>query len=120
MSAFFCNVYFVQRDFFNMCFISMCSVLNKLSEYMYFYISKNITSIVHKGVSTLPLPPISKPFPPFLKISHPATLLANRSSQVFLTKRNATVKLSLINTMHVKQQKCWLFHFQVHSKVHAR
>ena len=27
-----------------MCFISMYSVLNKLSEYTYFYISKNITS----------------------------------------------------------------------------
>ena len=42
----------------------MCSVLNKLSEYMYFYISKNIISIVHKGVSTLPLPPHFKTIPP--------------------------------------------------------
>ena len=34
-----------ERNFFkNLCFISMYSVLNTLSEYTYFYISKNITS----------------------------------------------------------------------------
>ena len=46
------------------------------------------------------------PPPPFLKISHPPscppTLPANPSSQVFLINRNATVKLSSINTIHVK------------------
>ena len=41
----FCAVYFVRRKLFqNLCFISMYSVLNTLSEYTYFYISKNITS----------------------------------------------------------------------------
>ena len=46
------------------------------------------------------------PPPHFLK-SHipppaPPTLPANPSSQVFLINRNATVKLSSINTIHVK------------------
>ena len=41
----FCTVYFVRRKFFkNLWFISMHSVLNTLSEYTYFYKSKNITS----------------------------------------------------------------------------
>ena len=44
------------------------------------------------------------PLPPFFKIPHPPTLPANWSSQVFLINRNATVKLSSINTIHVKQQ----------------
>ena len=62
--------------------------------------------IVRKGLS----PPHFKIIPHywdsplFLKITHPPTLLANRSSQVFLFNRNATVKLSSINTIHVKQQ----------------
>ena len=41
-----------------------------------------------RGVSTLPL----LGFPLFLKIPHPPILPANRSSQVFLINRNATVK----------------------------
>ena len=41
---------------------------------------------------------------PFLKIPHPPTLLVNWSSQVFLIKRDTTVKLSSINTIRVKQQ----------------
>ena len=32
------------KEIFNICFISMYSVLNTLSEYTYFYISKNMTS----------------------------------------------------------------------------
>ena len=40
----FCTVYFVQRKFFNIFFISMYRVWNKLSEYIDFYISKSITS----------------------------------------------------------------------------
>ena len=41
----FCTVFFFRRKFFQqLCFISMYSVLNTLSEYTYFYISKNITS----------------------------------------------------------------------------
>ena len=41
----FCNVYFVRKKFFqHLCFISSYGVLNKLSEYIYFYISKTITS----------------------------------------------------------------------------
>ena len=47
------------------------------------------------------IPPLQGPLS-FLKIPHLPTLLANRSSQVFLINRNATVKLSLINTIHVK------------------
>ena len=42
--------------------------------------------------------------PPFLKILHSPTSPANLSSQVFLFNRNATVKLSSINTIHVKQK----------------
>ena len=43
--TFFCNVYFVRREFLqDLCFISTYSVLNKLPEYTYFHISKNITS----------------------------------------------------------------------------
>ena len=42
----FCTVYFARRKFFEIFnfSISMYSVLNTLSEYIYFYISKNITS----------------------------------------------------------------------------
>ena len=41
----FCNIYFARRKFFNICFISMYSVLNTFSQYICFYISKNITSL---------------------------------------------------------------------------
>ena len=48
----FCNVYIVWRKFL----ISMCNVLNILSQYMYFYIWKTITpytfSLVHKMSNT--------------------------------------------------------------------
>ena len=38
-SGFFCNAYFVRRKLFkHFCFVSMYSVLNKLSEYIYIYI----------------------------------------------------------------------------------
>ena len=47
-------------------------------------------------------PPITRILP-FRKISHPPTLPTNRSSQVFLIDSNATVKLSSVNTIHVKQ-----------------
>ena len=41
----FCTVYFDRRNFFlHLCFISILSVLNTLSEYKYFYISKSISS----------------------------------------------------------------------------
>ena len=33
-----------EESFFNICDLSQNNVLNKLSEYIYFYISKNITS----------------------------------------------------------------------------
>ena len=42
----FCNIYFVQRkcvQHLHLYFISMYRVLNKLSDYIYFWISKNIT-----------------------------------------------------------------------------
>ena len=71
-----------------------------------------INVIVRKWVSTPSFqkfqnhPPITRipPLPPFLKISHPPTLLANPLFQVFLINRNTTVKLSWINTIHAKQQ----------------
>ena len=40
--------------------------------------------------------------PPFPKILHPPTLPVNRSFQVFLINRHATVKLSSINAIHAK------------------
>ena len=40
----FCTVYFVRRRFFKICALSQCIVyLNTISEYRYFYISKNMT-----------------------------------------------------------------------------
>ena len=65
--------------------------------------------MVHKGVPTLHfkiIPPFLGSTPLFIQIAHPPppTLPANRSSQVFLNNRNATVKFSSINTIHVKQQ----------------
>ena len=63
-------------------------------------------NIVRKGAPTLPFqnnPPDYRMLP-FLKIPHPPILWANQSSQVFLINRNATVKVSSINTIHVKQQ----------------
>ena len=92
--------------------------------------------IVRKGVSTSPpyfkiISPITR-IPPFLKIPHPPTLPANQSSQVFLINRNATVKLSSINTIHVFLQQhnvgFFIFKFPLKNvlgnvyinKVHAR
>ena len=40
----FCNVYFVLKNFFNICVLSQYMFLNKLSKYRYFYISKIISS----------------------------------------------------------------------------
>ena len=78
-------------------------------------------SIVHKGVSTPP--PISKSSPsllgsplPFPNIPHPPTLPANWPSQIFHINRNATVKLSSINTIHVKQNNI-LFAFSFTSSL---
>ena len=53
--------------------------------------------IVCKMVLTLP--------PHFLKCPIPLNLPINRPPQVFLIDKNATVKLSSINTIHVKQQR---------------
>ena len=40
----FCTIYFVQKNSFDIfCFISMYVVLNTLSKYRYFYISKSVT-----------------------------------------------------------------------------
>ena len=50
------------------------------------------------------LTPISKSCPPLLGSPYPPTLPTNQPSQVFLINRNAIVKLSSINTIHVKQQ----------------
>ena len=74
--------------------------------------SSEASGIVRKGVSTPPPPPFQNLPPPLLgsatssifKTPHPCTFPANRSSQVFLINRNGTVKLSSINTIHVKQQ----------------
>ena len=63
--------------------------------------------IVHIGIST----PHFKIIPPIIRIPfyfvnppHPPIILANRSSQIFLITRNATVKLSSVNIIHAKQQ----------------
>ena len=48
--------------------------------------------------------PLLLGYPPFLRIPHLPILPTNRLSQVFLFNRNATVKLSFINTIHIKQQ----------------
>ena len=43
----FWTIYFVRRTFFlHLCFISMYSLLNTLSEYTYIYTSKTITSYI--------------------------------------------------------------------------
>ena len=43
----FCTVYFVRREFiYDLCFISVYNVLNTLSEYTYFNISKNIHTLL--------------------------------------------------------------------------
>ena len=39
----FCTIYFVRRKFFDICFILLYSVLNTISEYTYFSVSKNVT-----------------------------------------------------------------------------
>ena len=60
-----------------------------------------------KGVPPFQNHPPWSGFLHFLKIPHhppPTTLLANQSSQVFLINRNATVKLSSVYTIHIKQQ----------------
>ena len=52
-SAFFVMFILSERDFFNICVLAQCtiySVLNKLSEYKYFYIWKNITSYTFLSV----------------------------------------------------------------------
>ena len=50
------------------------------------------------------IPPITR-IPPFLKIPYPPTLTVNWSYHVFPINRNAVVKLSSINSIHVKQQR---------------
>ena len=67
--------------------------------------------IVCKGISSPPchfkmIPPPLLGSSPFLKIPLPPspTVLINQLAQVFLIGRNATVKLSSMNTIHVKQQ----------------
>ena len=78
--------------------VVFCSIL--------IYLVDILSLIVRKEASNPPFknhPPHFQ-VPPFFKISHPPTLTANRSSHVFLINRNATVNLSSINTVHVKQQ----------------
>ena len=111
-------------------------MLNTLSFNLHVYWAEIFDNfIVLKGVSTPPphfkiIPPVTK-IPPFLKIPHLPTLLTNQSSQVFLINRNATVKLSSINTIHVKQQHnvgFFIFKFTLKymlgnvyiNKIHAR
>ena len=90
------------------------------------WLSTPQVKIIHP-INGIPSPPPTQ----FLKIPHPPTLLANPSSQVFLINRNATVKLSSINTIHVKQQHnigFFIFKFTLKymlgnvyiNKIHAR
>ena len=85
-SACFCH--------FSLCVSSLHLKIYKTSAWTIFLekrflpqLSKHLV-IFCRGVSTLPL----LGFPLFLKIPHPPILPANRSSQVFLINRNATVK----------------------------
>ena len=95
-----------------------------------------VCGIVRKGVSA-PISKSSAPLrespPPFLIISHPTSHASptNQSTQVFLIDGNATVKLSLMNTNHVKQQHnvdFFIFKFNLKymldnvyiNKIHAR
>ena len=92
---------------------------------------------VHKGVSTPShfkiFPPLLESTPPshLLKSPIPPTLLTNRSSQVLLINRNATMKLSSIHIICVKQQDIvcfFIFKFTLKqmvgnvyiNKIHAR
>ena len=74
--------------------------------------------IVHKGYQPPPPPPPDLPTPSHPPPPPPPTLPTNQSSQVFLIDRNPTVKLSSMNTIHVKQQHN--VDFQFHSKIHAK
>ena len=106
------NFYYVTviflRQFFCNCHIIFPHHNFKIFTSLNYYWA--IYGIVCKGVSiTFPPPYLTPPLhitriPPFLKILHFPTLPANRSFQVFLINRNATKKLSSINTIHVKQQ----------------
>ena len=53
----FCTTYFCRKKLFNICFMSVYIVLKTLSEYIYFYVSKNIASytflLVFKIVDSL-------------------------------------------------------------------
>ena len=91
---------------------------------------------VRKGVSP-PIPFISKSLlgsTPFLKIPHPPSLATNSSSLFghrFSLSTETTVKLSSVNTIHVKQQQnvgFFIFKFTLKhmlgnvyiNKIHAR
>ena len=63
-----------------------------------------IPTLSVKGYQPTPHPHFKIIPPPFLKIPHPPTLPVNWSIQVFLIKRNATVKLSSMNIIDAKQQ----------------
>ena len=67
--------------------------------------------MIYVYINSKSSPPLPGPSQ-FLKIPHPPTLPANWSSQVFLINRNATVKLSSINTIHVKQHNIVFFIFK--------
>ena len=106
--------------------------------YFQFFIVDKYLIYNHSPQRSINLPPspTSKSFPSllgsphFLKFPIP-TLPANQSFQVFLINRNATVKLSSITTIHLKQQHniCFfIFKFTLKyilgniyiNKVHAR
>ena len=72
--------------------------------HIYIYIYIFIWTMIYVYINSKSSPPLPGP-PQFVKIPHPPTLPANWSSQVLLINRNATVKLSSINTIHVKQQQ---------------
>ena len=86
-------------------------------------ISKSSSSLLGSPLFLNPYHPPSPPFPP--------TLLASLSFQVFLIKRNATVKSNSVKAIHVKQQHnvaFFIFKFTlkyIHAniyikKIHAR
>ena len=100
------------------CFYTMAALdWNKLiltTTFSIYYFLFPWRNMVCKEVSTPPPPPpISKPCPHFLKlhILPPYHQIGHPKFPYSQKYRNASVKLSSINTTHVKQQHCWLFHF---------
>ena len=98
--AFFATFIFSKGNFFSICFISMCSLLSKLSEYIHFYISKIITCWLFlkssKAFSMSLLRLILTHYPCFLSYCYVSCSV--KLVQVLGTRKNCCVKIYLIWT----------------------